>query len=610
MQPKKILPNLVFLFFAASSLLAQQDRWQQRVRYKMDVDFDVKRHQYMGKQKLTYWNNSPEVLTHVFYHLYFNAFQPNSAMDVRSRTIADPDPRVGSRIAALKPDQIGYLKPLSLKMGGKACKFKVEGTILEVELPKPIAPNSKVTFEMDFEGQIPIQIRRSGRDSKEGIDYSMAQWYPKMCEYDYQGWHANPYIGREFHGVWGDFNVNISIDRRYRLGGTGILTNEAKIEKELSDKNGIAKNLTWKFAAKNVHDFMWAADRDYVKKEIKADDGTRLIFLYQPSEKTESWEKLPVIMSRAWGIIGKKFGKYPYPQYSFIQGGDGGMEYAMATLVTGERNLRSLVGVSVHEGIHAWYQGVLGTNESLYGWMDEGFTSYAENQAMNWIRAQNLLPGEQPQADPMLSNVQGYCRFALSGREEALTTHADHYQTNTAYSVASYVKGSTFLQQLRYIVGNTNFDASMLKYFDTWKFKHPNPNDLVRIFEKQSDLELDWFKEYFVNTTLTIDYSVKTVSNEKITIERIGKVPMPVEVLVTFDNGEQVLYYIPLDLMRGEKPSDGSNVKRVILPDWQWVNGTYDIETTQKVKKIEIDPSLQMADVKRENNLFPQEKAE
>ena len=162
----------------------------------MDIDFDVSNHQFTGTQKLNYYNNSPDTLGEVFYHLYFNAFQPNSMMDVRSRTILDPDPRVADRISKLSEEEIGYQRVIKLRMDGKPVDYEVVGTILEVDLPEPILPGSKVVFDMAFEAQVPLQIRRSGRDNKEGIDYSMTQWYPKMCEYDYQGWHANPYVGR------------------------------------------------------------------------------------------------------------------------------------------------------------------------------------------------------------------------------------------------------------------------------------------------------------------------------------------------------------------------------------------------------------------------------
>ncbi len=180
--------------------------WQQHADYTMDIDVDVKKYQYKGKQKLVYTNNSPDVLNKVFYHLYFNAFQPNSEMDARLQNIADPDgrmvtksgtkekPVVKSRIAALKPNEIGYIKVGSLKQNGRKVKFLVDGTVMQVKLNQPIQPGEKVTFDMVFDAQVPVQIRRSGRNSREGVALSMAQWYPKLAEYDFEGWHANSYI--------------------------------------------------------------------------------------------------------------------------------------------------------------------------------------------------------------------------------------------------------------------------------------------------------------------------------------------------------------------------------------------------------------------------------
>ena len=180
-----------------------------------EIDFDVENYQFTGKQVLKYTNNSPDTLNRVFYHLYFNAFQPGSMMDVRARTIFDPDPRIGDKIYHLKEDEIGYHKINKLEQDGKGTKFEVTGSILEVELAHPILPHSSSVFTMEFNSQVPRQIIRNGRDNHEGISLSMAQWYPKMAEYDIKGWHANPYVGREFHGVWGDYKVKIKIIHYY-----------------------------------------------------------------------------------------------------------------------------------------------------------------------------------------------------------------------------------------------------------------------------------------------------------------------------------------------------------------------------------------------------------
>lgn len=238
------MKKLFTLLFIASSfvIFAQNNTsyWQQHVDYTMDIDMDVETYQYTGTQKLVYTNNSPDVLNRVFYHLYYNAFQPGSEMDIRLQTIVDPDrrmvtntgtrenPKYQSRIAELKPNEIGYLNVLSLKQEGKKLEYSVEGTLLVVDLVSPINPGEKAVFDMSFEGQVPVHIRRAGRNSKDGVALSMAQWYPKMAEYDFEGWHDHPYIAREFHGVWGDFNVTINIDKSYTVGGTGVLKTHKK----------------------------------------------------------------------------------------------------------------------------------------------------------------------------------------------------------------------------------------------------------------------------------------------------------------------------------------------------------------------------------------------
>ena len=611
----KIVLGLFFLL--AFNLHGQRVYWQQHVDYKMDIDFDVTKHQYKGQQRLLYTNNSPDVLNKVFYHLYFNAFQPNSMMDVRSQTIKDADPRVGSRIGALKESEIGYQKILSIKQNGIPLKYHVEGTILEVELVEPLNPGANSLFEMEFEAQVPVQIRRSGRDNSEGIDYSMSQWYPKMCEYDEQGWHANPYVGREFYGIWGDFDVNIRINRDYIIGATGNLANANEVG---YGYNGTAmrpanksKVLNWHFVAKNVHDFVWAADRDYTHVEFQQSKNLTLHFFYQKTkENQEAWGKLPKTMAEVFDFVQKKYGEYGYEHYSFIQGGDGGMEYPMATLITGNRAYRSLVGVSVHELMHSWYQMALATNESLYSWMDEGFTSYASAAVMNHLKKVGFVQG-QVEDDPHLGSYGAYAGFFKSGMAEPLSTHSDHFETNSAFGVASYVTGAVFLHQLSYIIGKEDFDKGMLEYFNQWAYKHPNANDFIRVMEGVSNLELDWYREYWINTTHTIDYGVKSVEKEgratHVTLEKIGVMPMPLDVEVTYKNGKKEIFNIALRIMRGNKKQEQQDAKYSIAKDWPWTHPEYELiipASLKKIKTIEIDPAHKMADMDRSNNVFEQ----
>ena len=359
-----------FLFLVSHFIflisMAQPDRWQQKVKYNMLVDVDVLTNKFTGKQKLEYSNNSTDKLDKVYYHLYWNAFQPNSSMDMRSRELGktlinnrpDWDSRVKDRILNLKPDEIGYQKIISLKMNGVPQPFKYHETILEVNLTKPILPKSKVVFEMQFEAQVPLQVRRSGRDNPStGVRYSMSQWYPKICEYDYEGWHPTPYVAREFYGVWGDFDVTIRIDKTYKIGATGVLVNANEIGWGYDKPGTELKPITtakrnWHFTGNNVHDFVWAADPDYMHLSKKINNGPviHVIYNYKPNNpgNDTAWAKVANAAITVLPFIEKTFGKYPYPQYSFIQGGDGGMEYPMATLIH-----TASLGTVFHEWMHS-----------------------------------------------------------------------------------------------------------------------------------------------------------------------------------------------------------------------------------------------------------------
>ncbi len=589
---------------------AQSDRWQQKVKYTMDIDMNVQTNRFTGKQKLEYWNNSPDTLKRVFYHLYFNAFQPNSMMDTRSREQGkvfngnrqDWDGRVKDRILNLKPDEIGYHNIRTLKMDGRTQKFTIHETILEVKLDRPILPRSKVTFNMEFDSQVPLQIRRSGRDNPTTrVRYSMSQWYPKLCEYDYEGWHPTPYIAREFYGVWGDYDVRISIDKKYVIGGSGYLHNANQIGYGYESpgskvKQPAGNKLTWHFIAPNVHDFMWAADPEFKHLTRKVRDSLTLHLFYKPNgTNSTQWEPILDNAEKALPFIEKTFGPYTYKQYSFIHGGDGGMEYAMATLLASP-------GAWLHEWLHNWYHNLMASNESLYAWMDEGFTSYAEERVSAFLNKDTAFFIQA-------GNYNGYYSLVRSGKEEPLTTHADHFNNNSAYGNAAYSKGAVFLEQLGYIVGNETRDRILLEYYRQWRNKHPNANDFIRVAEKVSEMKLDWYKEYWVNSTKTIDYAIDSLWEEggktKIRLKRNGYMPMPVDFQLTFRDGTKELHYVPMYLMFGEKAIEFPALPRKVYEAWKWTHPTYVIESNRKLADIsigEIDPSLRMADMERKNN--------
>ncbi|MGG5506968.1 MULTISPECIES: M1 family metallopeptidase [unclassified Myroides] len=600
--------------------------WQQYADYSMDVKMDVKKFTYTGTQAVAYTNNSPDTLRKVFYHLYFNAFQPNSDMDALLMSIPDPDPRMvdtkeirgrkifESRINKLKENEIGFLKVKKLAQDGAPLESKVVGTVLEVTLRTPLAPKQTTVLDMTFEGQVPQMIRRAGRNSKEGVALSMAQWFPKLAEYDFEGWHTEQYLGREFHSVWSNYDVKITLDKDYIVGGTGILQNNNEIGYGYEDVGvkvapAKGKTLTWHFKAENVLDFTWAADPNYLHDIYEGPNGVKLHFLYKNNPAIiENWKKLQPITAQLMDFFNKNVGDYPYTQYAVIQGGDGGMEYSMCTLITGERNFASLVGVTAHELAHSWFQHTLATNETKHEWMDEGFTTFISDLALLQILPKENLEDENPFA----STYKSYYNMIARNIQEPLTTHSDHYLTNRAYSISAYSRGSIFLTQLAYIIGWDNMMETLREFYSQYKFTHPTPNDFKRTAERISGANLDWYMTDWTMTTNTVDYGIMFVeeiqkNQSLVTLKRIGRAGMPLDILVTYQDGTMETFYIPYTAMLWSKPNQYIEYERTILEGWGWAQPEYKFiinKPKSTIKTILIDPSQFMADVNQENNVY------
>ena len=346
--------------------------------------------------------------------------------------------------------------------------------------------------------------------------------------------------------------------------------------------------------APNVHDFVWAADPEFKHVARKVRDNLTFHAIYKTSNTTDAeWEAVLENARKALPFVEKTFGPYPYRQFSFIHGGDGYMEYPMATLLINNR-------AWLHEWMHSWYYGVLATNESLYPWMDEGFTDYATSRVRAFLEGTS----EWPHAD----SYDSYYNLVKSGKEEPLTTHADHYNTNFAFGNGSYAKGAVFVEQLGYIVGGQARDRILLEYYRQWKFKHPTDEDFIRVAEKVSNIQLDWYKQYWINSTKTIDYAFDSLWEEggktRIRLKRAGLMPMPVDLKLVFKDGSAETHYIPLDLMYGGKPAEEMGTW-ITYPAWRWTHETYVIESNRRLMEIsvaEIDPSQRMADTERRNN--------
>jgi len=598
--------NYKFLFFALVFTLSinGQNSWQQNANYKIYIDVDVKKNTFKGSQEVLYTNSSPDTLNKVFFHLYFNAFRPESDMAERLNNGDDNNRRFDVNIKDLEPHEYGQLKVSNLKQDGLNIDSFVSDTILEVTLTNPILPGESSLFTMNFNGQIPITIRRAGRDSPMGVKYSMAQWYPKISEYDYEGWNTAPYTGREFHGVWGDFDVTIKIDKDFIVAASGYIQETDPNNNKLGYLSG--KKRVWNFKAPKVHDFTWAADSEYIHDIYPGPNGVKLNFYYKNDPKIiANWKTLQPVTAELMDFFNNYIGEYPYEQYSVVQGGDGGMEYSMLTLLNYGEELIPLISVTSHELAHAWFQGVLATNEMNHAWMDEGSASYFGELAESHVFNIDFHPifTERP--------YQDYISLATSGQEMPLATNANRFKFNRAYEDAAYDKGFVFLSQLNYIIGEKAFEKTIKNYFDKYKFTHPLPNDLRRVAEQSSGILLNWYLTDWTQTTNQIDYAIKNVESRKkksvITLERIGLMPMPLEILVRYKDGNEEFYYIPISLMRGEKSKPEYADKWIQLEDWSWAYKKYEFEIKSKmesIKSIDINPTGLLADVDTSNNII------
>ncbi len=597
-----VVSALLVLFVSAAQAQTSAD-WQQRVQYDMEIILHPDNHSLTGTQRLVYFNNSPDTLRVVYYHLYFNAFQPTSMMAERNRQLPDPDPRIAPKIFNLGPEEIGFHEIDELTQHDVPLRFGITDTVLRAELHQPLAPGDSTVLSMRFRSQVPLQTRRSGRDNAEGIAYSMSQWYPKLAHYDATGWHADPYIGREFYAPFGTFDVRLRLPAPYVVGATGILQNPDAIGHGYqTDTTAVfthadTDTLEWHFIAEQVHDFAWVADTDYLHRKVEGDALT-LHFLFQP-DVASNWERLIEWTPSLFKGFEDLVGRYRYPQFTVAQAGDGGMEYPMMTFITGRRSVGSLRSVTAHEAAHEWFYGVLGSNEADYAWMDEGFANYMQAETMARMQGQ-----------PRGNHLSALYTLVLS-REfdffERSNTPSDWFTTNAAYGMGSYSSGQGLAETMAYVISDSLRDDWLRTYFDRFAFRHPNPWDVQKVAEDVSGLELDWLFEQWTNDEHPLDYAVADVRSDRATQEhtiilrRNTPFVMPVDLLITFEGGATQWVNVPLGIMQGHKPVPEG---WLVAAPWLWTFPEYTLTLSGDgvIADVQIDPMVRTPDANRLNN--------
>jgi hypothetical protein len=582
---KILLLSLSLFSFIIS--FAQNGYWQQSVMYNIQATLNDTDAKLSGNEQITYTNNSPDAIKEIYFHLYWNAFSKGSHAFEKM----DIDPKT------LKPSDFGSITIADVQVNGSPIEMKVFESIGQIKLKEPLQPGENLEISMNFNSIIPKTLNRCGKNNTAGTDFTFTQWYPKVCRYDKQGWHTDPYLGREFAGTFGTFDVNISCDASFTVAGTGTPKNKEYTNDGWKSTDGSSSQsglVNWEFHADNVHDFAWAADKDwsYQKKTI---DGIDFQFFYG-DYNTDEWDNLIGNWATAYAICKEEFGVYPYPQFSFIQGGEGYMEYPMCTML--EESRSDFFNTACHEFMHNYFYGIYGSDENLHHWMDEGITCYAEARISN-IYKQEIFPARDA--------YSSYSWMRMITTEEPVATAANHFMEDYAYYNAAYYKGQLFPEMIRYIIGDQRMKEGFSKYYELWKFKHPEPNDFVKVFEDVSDMELTWFQNYWLNTTHTIDLTigeiVKRSGGIELTMERVG-VPVPVELEILLKNGTKRNFYIPLDLTNNIK-KDFNNPTE-LLPIWSSASNSLEVFIPIKYKEIEsitIDPNQILPDVNEEGNI-------
>lgn len=629
-----------------------QPSWQQRVHYLIDVELDPGQRIAYGKQKIVYTNNSPDTLKALYLNLYVNAFKKNSRMEEYQTERNKYEG--GSLISVLNDRYLGYNKVKNIRDEDQNfMDFEIDDTLLKCVPDKPIVPGETRTFTLDFELKIPWLMRRMGWRNREGIEFSMAQWYPKLCVYDQKGWHLNYYLGREFYGEFATFDVSITVPEKYVVGASGHLmnaadidsmmkkdpdqtqpdrlfsTNDSTVSRDSSENKELesvlaefsklmgppaVKRRTWLYRAENVHDFAWCADPDYIYEKVEH-GGVNIHLLYQP-DVAEKWKEMKTWTVQILDYMNNHVGSYPYKDFTIAQGGDGGMEYPNIVFITGNRDPKSLASVTAHEMVHNWFYGIMANNETMEAWLDEGVTSYYTTRLMEHMfgRYANIdysSPFQQrwyPKEDARVATYTELDWWIKQGYEEKVLQHADFFKSDRSHLYAVYYKGEVFMFTLEYFFGRKRLDELMRKFYSVWHLHHVSTEDMKRFFEKETGIELDWLFEEWLLTTEICDYAIEKTSGRwnrdgnyfesEIVLKRKGFIEMPVDLTVTLVNDSSITYRIPA---HHDDPDIPGYERK---PVWNKVTTQYllYLELPHAVKCIAIDTTLLLPDLHRMNN--------
>ena len=591
--------------------------WQQDVHYVIDAKIDDQEELIEGVESLYYDNNSPDTLYEVYFHLYQNAFTPNSYAH-QLRTAGKIPTTFGEHELKGEGTRIN-----SFSIDNELVPYTIDNTILKAKLNSPLLPGQRIRFQISFttfwDKQDGGNMRRRMKTFQHsGIThFDGVHWYPRICVYDRKfGWTTDQHLGKEFYGDFGQFEVNLEFPNQYIVEATGDLLNESEVlPKELREAIDLKNYKTsrsevttpiiadgtrkvWRYKAINVHDFAFTADPTY-RMGVVYVDGVKCVALAQ-EQNAHKWQETAKFVAELISTYSSDFGQYIYPKMVAADARDG-MEYPMLTLNSG--NWPNHQYVIAHEVGHNWFFGMLGNNETYRSSLDEGFTQFLTAWSLKKINNKDYYTN--PYDKQVVFNR--YLEHATGTNNATLNIHADHYNSaerhGGGYSQV-YFKTASMLYNLQYVLGDELFLSAMKNYVDEWKICHPYWEDFRNSIIRYTKADLNWFFDQWITTTKTIDYAVKSVSfhgdHSDISIKRKGGMQMPLDIEVIFTDGSTEQHYIPNTYFNKKTTA-------IIQPTWiGWdqINEEYSFKTENslKVKEVIIDPSERLADINRLNN--------
>lgn len=608
--------------------------WQQDVHYTIIASINDSTDILSGDEELTYWNNSPNDLTQVYFHLYSNAQTKGSYLSDLYK-----NNKYHLRYGKYREQGLGT-NVEEITAEGKALRTEVDNTVMKVILPRILKSGESITFKLKFKTYFDkeaIRNRMKLFNSWGYKHYDVVHWYPRISVFDRKmGWDTDQHMDHEFYGDFGSYHVEITMPNHYVADGTGILTNEKEVypdalREALDIKNFLKKPFnsppsevikrdgttkTYKFSAINVHDFAFTADPTYRIGEASY-DGVRCIALVQEPHAA-GWYNAAQYMTKVIETNSYNIGPYHYPKMICADAQDG-MEYPMLTLDGGyDPNYRSLF---IHEMTHNWFFGMVGSNETYRAFLDEGFTQFYTADTYQFIDGPLVIEPKLKSryaakfTDPVRviddEIYNGYYNsIVVKDEQVTLNTHSDDFNGGIRHGGGYgqvYGKTATMLKNLEYVLGRALFDKSMQHYFNQWKFCHPYPEDFRNSIIQYANIDLNWFFDQWLETTKTIDYSIGRIKRRKnnaydITFKRKGSMQMPIDFVVIDQNDSASHFHIPNTWF--EKPTHART-----LPRWiGWgpkLKPTYTahINVGSKIKNVIIDPSYRLADVNMLNNV-------